>query len=165
VSGHKFKIGQLVNYRGRDRASGVYQVTQLLAVESYGMSFDYNAPAELFLAKRTRSSRENYRRFATAAEAIRYAAETCARPSSGRVAAGWRPALQQHRKSSACTKPLIIRCASLSERPAPAVATSMGPPPATNLRQNDPTPDFKTAEKRRRLRMTSARAVRSFQTL
>jgi hypothetical protein len=32
--------------------------------------FDYNAPAELFLAKRTKS-RENYRRFATAAEAIR----------------------------------------------------------------------------------------------
>jgi hypothetical protein len=38
-------------------------------------SFDYNAPAELFLAKRTKSRRENYRRFATAAEAIRYAAE------------------------------------------------------------------------------------------
>jgi hypothetical protein len=30
VSGHKFKIGQLVNYLGRDRAYGVYQVTQLL---------------------------------------------------------------------------------------------------------------------------------------
>ena len=38
-------------------------------------SFDYNAPAELFLAKRTKSSRENYRRFATAAEAIGYAVE------------------------------------------------------------------------------------------
>jgi hypothetical protein len=37
--------------------------------------FDYNAPAELFLAKRTKSSRENYRRFATAAKAIRYAVE------------------------------------------------------------------------------------------
>jgi hypothetical protein len=37
------------------------------------MPFDYSAPAELFLAKRTKSSRENYRRFATAAEAIRYA--------------------------------------------------------------------------------------------
>jgi hypothetical protein len=41
---------------------------------SQGMSFDYNAPAELFLAKRTKNSREKYRRFATAAEAIRYAA-------------------------------------------------------------------------------------------
>ena len=37
--------------------------------------FDYSAPAELFLAKRTKSSRENYRRFATVAEAIRYAVE------------------------------------------------------------------------------------------
>ena len=38
------------------------------------MPFDYSTPAELFLAKRTKSSREKYRRFATAAEAIRYAA-------------------------------------------------------------------------------------------
>jgi hypothetical protein len=41
--------------------------------------FDYNVPAELFLAKRT-SSRENYRRFATAAEAIRYAVEDLRTP-------------------------------------------------------------------------------------
>jgi hypothetical protein len=33
VSGHKFKIGQLVNYLGRDRAVGPYQVTQLLPPE------------------------------------------------------------------------------------------------------------------------------------
>jgi hypothetical protein len=39
------------------------------------MSFDYNAPAELFLAKRTKNGRKNYRRFTTAAEAIRYAVE------------------------------------------------------------------------------------------
>ena len=43
--------------------------------------FDYNAPAELFLAKRTKS-RENYRRFATAAEAIRYAVETLQTPKA-----------------------------------------------------------------------------------
>ena len=36
--------------------------------------------AELFLAKRTKSRRENYRRFATAAEAIRYAVETLRAP-------------------------------------------------------------------------------------
>jgi hypothetical protein len=39
------------------------------------MSFDYNAPPELFLSKRTKSSRTKYRRFATAAEAVRYAIE------------------------------------------------------------------------------------------
>jgi hypothetical protein len=49
---------------------------------SRGVSFDYNAPAELFLAKRTKSSRENYRRFATAAEAIRYAVETLRTPKA-----------------------------------------------------------------------------------
>ena len=44
--------------------------------------FDYSAPAELFLAKRTKSSRENYRRFATAAEAIRYAVEDLRTPKA-----------------------------------------------------------------------------------
>jgi hypothetical protein len=43
--------------------------------------FDYNVPAELFLAKRTKS-RENYRRFATATEAIRYAVETLRTPKA-----------------------------------------------------------------------------------
>ena len=37
------------------------------------MSFDYSAPAELFLAKPMKGSRTKYRRFTTAAEAIRYA--------------------------------------------------------------------------------------------
>jgi hypothetical protein len=39
MSGHKFNIGQLVNYLGRERASGVYQVTQLLPSE--GQEFQY----------------------------------------------------------------------------------------------------------------------------
>ena len=39
MSGHKYKIGQLVNYLGRDRAYGVYQVTQLLPPE--GKVFQY----------------------------------------------------------------------------------------------------------------------------
>jgi hypothetical protein len=39
VSGHKYKIGQLVNYLGRDRASGGYQITQLLPTE--GEAFQY----------------------------------------------------------------------------------------------------------------------------
>jgi hypothetical protein len=38
-------------------------------------SFDYNAPAELFLAKPAKGSRTKYRRFETAAEALRYAVE------------------------------------------------------------------------------------------
>ena len=44
------------------------------------MPIDYNAPAELFLAKRTKSSREKYRRFTTAAEAIRYVVEDLRTP-------------------------------------------------------------------------------------
>ena len=39
MSGHKFKIAQLVNYLSRDGASGVYQVTQLLPPE--GEAFQY----------------------------------------------------------------------------------------------------------------------------
>jgi hypothetical protein len=39
MSGHKFKIGQLVNYHGRERAPGVYQITQLLPLE--GEEFQY----------------------------------------------------------------------------------------------------------------------------
>ena len=47
-----------------------------------GMSFDYDAPAELFLSKRTKRSREKYRRFATAAEALCYAVEDLRTPKA-----------------------------------------------------------------------------------
>jgi hypothetical protein len=40
VSGHKFKIGQLVYYLGREGASSLYQVTQLLPPE--GEAFQYH---------------------------------------------------------------------------------------------------------------------------
>ena len=45
--------------------------------ESWMMTFDYRAPAELFLGKRKGGARQRlgYRRFATAAEAIRFAVE------------------------------------------------------------------------------------------
>jgi hypothetical protein len=39
------------------------------------MKFDYDTPAELFMAKRKAKQRLGYRRFATAAEAIRFAVQ------------------------------------------------------------------------------------------
>ena len=45
-------------------------------------SFNYSAPAELFLSKRVGNTRTKYRRFATAAEAIRYAVEDLRTPQS-----------------------------------------------------------------------------------
>ena len=39
------------------------------------MSFDYNAPAGLFLSKVAKGNRIKYLRFATAAEALRFAVE------------------------------------------------------------------------------------------
>jgi hypothetical protein len=44
------------------------------------MSFDYSAPAELFLAKPAKGSRTKYRRFTTAAEAVHYAVEDLRTP-------------------------------------------------------------------------------------
>ena len=46
------------------------------------MTIDYSAPAELFLAKPMKGSRTKYRRFATAAEAIRYAVEDLRTPKA-----------------------------------------------------------------------------------
>ena len=39
MSGHKYKTGQLVDYLRRERASGVYKITQLLPPE--GEAFQY----------------------------------------------------------------------------------------------------------------------------
>jgi hypothetical protein len=51
--------------------------SRVLAVRGEVMKFDYEMPAELFMAKRKRSAQQRlgYRRFATAAEAIRFAVE------------------------------------------------------------------------------------------
>ena len=49
MSGHKFKIGQFVNYLGRQSAFRVYQVTQLLPPEGKYFS----------IASRTSPSRTN----------------------------------------------------------------------------------------------------------
>jgi hypothetical protein len=45
-------------------------------------SLDYNAPAELFLSKPAKESRTKYRRFATTAEALRYAVEDLRMPKA-----------------------------------------------------------------------------------
>ncbi len=45
-------------------------------------SFDYDAPAELFLAKPAKGCGTKYRRFATAAEALRYAVEDLRTPKA-----------------------------------------------------------------------------------
>ena len=46
------------------------------------MSFDYNAPAELFLSKPAKGSRTKYWRFTTAAEALRFAVEDLRTPKA-----------------------------------------------------------------------------------
>jgi len=46
MSGHKFKIGELVNYLGRERASGVYQITQLLPPEGEVLQYRIKNPNE-----------------------------------------------------------------------------------------------------------------------
>ena len=76
--------------------------------------FDYNAPAELFLAKRTKS-RENYRRFATATEAIRYAVETYERRKPSARGLRLETSASIVLKSSAFTT-TVVSGASLSDR-------------------------------------------------
>jgi hypothetical protein len=48
-----------------------------IAARKQNMTFDYDRPAELFMAKRRGGAKQplGYRRFATAAEAIRFAIE------------------------------------------------------------------------------------------
>ncbi len=71
-------------------------------------SFDYNAPAELFLAKRAKGCRTKYRRFATAAEALRYAVEDLRTPKAfgAHLEVGDEP----FNSGETFTKPMITRC-------------------------------------------------------
>ena len=79
-------------------------------------SFDYSAPAELFLSKPAKGCRTKYRRFATAAEALRFAVDELRIPEA--FALGLRSGMSASAvaKFNACTKPKTIRCASLSDR-------------------------------------------------
>jgi hypothetical protein len=61
MSGHRFKIGQLVFYLNRDATSGAYQITQLLPPE--GEAFQYriknvNEPHERMAREHELSSAE-----------------------------------------------------------------------------------------------------------
>jgi hypothetical protein len=63
LTDHKFKIGQLVEYHSRERASGVYQVTQLLPPE--GGTFQYrirnaNEPHERVVKEHELDSRGDF---------------------------------------------------------------------------------------------------------
>ena len=105
------------------------------------MSLDYNAPAELFLAKRTKNGRKNYRRFATAAEAIRYAVEDLRTPKAFGALLEVGDELRRSSKSSAFTK----HCASLSDRAPPRSQVhnkTMGPPFPGQNSGFRPTPAF-----------------------
>ena len=81
-------------------------------------SFDYTAPAELFLAKRPKNGRKNYERFTTAAEAIRYAIEDLRTPKAFGAWLEVGMSASTAAKSNAFTKPKTIRCASLNDRAA-----------------------------------------------
>ena len=90
--------------------------------------FDYDAPAELFLAKPMKGSRTKYRRFATAAEAIRYAVEDLRTP---RAFGAWLEVGDERLTVTTfnnCMKPATILCESLSDR---AVRARRKPRPAS----------------------------------
>ena len=74
------------------------------------MSFDYGEPAELFMGKRKGRQRLGYRRFATAAEAIRFAVEDfpAIRTLSARCRSG--TSVSTATKSIACTSAMTIPC-------------------------------------------------------
>ena len=104
-----------------------------------------------------------YRRFATAAEAIRYAVEDLRTP---RAFGAWLEVGDERFNSGEIQRlyeAVIIRCASLSDRAPRAhdfATRLMGPPPRGNsLEKRPPLPDFKKTSKGQRLRITSALRV------
>src|SRR6202030_4230197 len=89
-------------------------------------SFDYNAPAELFLAKPAKGCRTKYRRFATAAEALRFAVEDLRMP---KAFGAWLEVGDERFSSSESNASMkTIRCGSLSDRRPNARAMMHAPP-------------------------------------
>ena len=68
----RFSFSWLCYSEQRDRAPMLFRGRP--TVSRQGIAFDYNSPAELYLSRR-RGRHTDYRRFATAAEAIHYAVE------------------------------------------------------------------------------------------
>jgi hypothetical protein len=79
-------------------------------------SFDYSAPAELFLSKPAKGSRTKYRRFATAAEALRYAVEDLRIPKAFGAWLEVGMSASAVATYNACTKTVSIRCANRSRQ-------------------------------------------------
>ena len=102
-------------------------------------SFNYSAPAELFLAKR---AKKNYWRFTTAAEAIRFAVEDLRTPKASARPCRSAMSASTAAKSNAFTKPRTIRCASLSDRAPARFVQDNGSFQPTNLRISTRTPGF-----------------------
>ena len=83
-------------------------------------SFDYRAPAELFLAKPMKCSRTKYWRFATAAEALRYAVEELRTPKAfgAWLEVGDELLQQQRNPTSVRSRRLSVAQARVTERRA-----------------------------------------------
>ena len=76
------------------------------------MSFNYNAPAGLFLSKVAKGSRIKYRRFATAAEALRFAIEELSTHQTFHALLEVGDDRSTAAKFSDCMKLMIILCGS-----------------------------------------------------
>ena len=83
---------------------------------SQGMSFDYNAPAELFLAKRTKNSREKSGALQQRLRPSVTPSKLCERPKPSANGLRWGMSASAVAKSEACTKPMSTRCVNLSDR-------------------------------------------------
>jgi hypothetical protein len=113
-------------------------------------SFDYSAPAELFLSKPAKGSRTKYRRFATAAEALRYAVEDLRIP---KAFGAWLEVGDERFSSSEIQRLYEADDYPLpkSEWPnaRPRVRSGIdGAPFASRFQVIDPTTDFKEAPER-----------------